>query len=172
MKSSSDLHTHTVVYMPSLSCMHCLHLDLPGEQTPGEKKLKSGGWLSSEWLDVLLNQTVPCPCSYRCGPQHSTAEQRQDLEILLRQEHFQQRSHRICASCICWLGVGNQAPHTGAQTTEVYCCHAGSRGQKARLWQDRVLRTGRGGPVPGFSLWLKDAFVLCPLFEDTCFESL
>lgn len=41
-----------------------------------------------------------------------------------------------------------------------------------RDWQDRVLRTGRGGPVPGFSLWLKDAFVLCPLFEDTCFESL
>lgn len=145
-------HTQIVAYVPHLSCMHCLHLDLPGEQTPGTQ-IKE--WRVAQfWMAGCCapDLTVPCPCSYRCAPQHSTADQSQDLEILLRQEHFQQRSHRICASCICWLGVGNQAPHTGAQTTEVYCCHAGSSGRKARLWQDRVLRTGRGGPVPGFSL--------------------
>lgn len=130
MKSSSDLHTQIVAYIPPYHACTAYTLIFLGSRRLGQK-LKSGEWLSSEWLDAVLpNLTVPCPCSYRCGPQHSTADQSQDLEILLRQEHFQQRSHRICASCICWLGVGNQAPHTGAQTTEVYCCHAGSSGGK------------------------------------------
>lgn len=59
-------------------------------------------------------------------------------------------------SFICCLGVSNKAPCPGAPTTEAYCLHPGSRAS------GRIVLMAMGeGPVPVFSPWFTDGFVLC-----------